>query len=110
MNMTAQEFLSLYIREPMLPFAKVVVSSAKKGHHYSLRSDQPIPDDNDDNTIFIRMEQLTVQPPSDVDPPAELVALDKAEAAMDAVYGGSEPSSDDAPAESYPKILLDTTP
>ncbi len=62
MNMTAEKFLSLYIREPVLPFAKVVVSNAKRGHHYALKPHQPIPDDDDENTIFIRVEQLDVQP------------------------------------------------
>ena len=57
--MTAQEFINLTIVEEYRPFAKVIVSNAKRlGQHYALKPNDVLPPDDNDNTIFLRVEDL----------------------------------------------------
>jgi len=54
--MTADQYIKLVIQEQHQPFAKVIVSHAKSGIHTALRPDQDLPEDDDINTIFLRVE------------------------------------------------------
>ena len=55
--MTAQEYIELVVKKRYQPFTKVVVSKAKQmGQHIILKPDQELPPDDDDNTIFIRVD------------------------------------------------------
>ena len=58
--MTAQEFLDSAIQKRLRNDAHVVVIPAKKmGVGYRLKPDQEVPDDNDEQTIYIRIPGVT---------------------------------------------------
>lgn len=63
--MKVADFLGRVVTEEYRPFAEVVVSPAR-GFHRKLRENEDVPDDDDNNTVFIRvrMEHLAIETPA----------------------------------------------
>ena len=58
--MTADQFLEKTVQKRLRGDAHVIVMPAKKmGVGYRLKGDQEIPDDNDEQTIYIRIPGIT---------------------------------------------------
>ena len=53
---TADEYIKMVVQKKYQPFAKVIVSHAKKGVHVPLKPNEPLPEDDDERTIFLRVE------------------------------------------------------
>ena len=63
MNMLAEEYITRYVHSDYRAYAKVVVSYALRGIHVPLKSDQPVPDNDDRNvTVFIQMDTAAMPP------------------------------------------------
>lgn len=55
--MTAEQFIKMVCRRQWHGNAKVVVNNGRRGTHYVVPMDQELPDDDHENTIFIRVEE-----------------------------------------------------
>lgn len=57
--MKAQELIDAVVVKKYRPFSRVVVEKGRAGVHYALKPDQDVPDEDEDTTVFLRLENVS---------------------------------------------------